>query len=128
MRGVVLVAMIWMVIANTGVVRAADNGEVARRRFESGSRHYDLREYAPALEDFKEVFRLTGDPALLFNIGQCHRLLEQYADAQAAYKRFLFRSPDSPVRAEVEARIVQIQKILDQPKPAPVIDPAPPPA
>jgi tetratricopeptide (TPR) repeat protein len=136
MRGVLCLAMAMLVIALSGRASADENDD-ARKRFVSGSRHYDLREYPAVLEDFKESFRLSGDPSLLFNIAQCHRLLEHYEDALASYKRFLARSPETPVRPEVERRMAEIQKILEEhkqepPKPAPpvpapvVVDPPPP--
>ncbi len=61
----------------------------ARQRFEAGSKLYNLRDYEKALEEFKAVYLLTGEPALLFNIGQCERQLERFADARKSFMSFL---------------------------------------
>src|SRR6188768_1709430 len=82
----------------------------ARRHYEAASRAYDLAEYETALREFKEAYRIVGDPAFLFNIAQCHRKLAHPADAVTFYKTYLRRAPNTPHRAEVEKFIADLEK------------------
>jgi tetratricopeptide (TPR) repeat protein len=109
-----------------------EDRSAAKRLFLSGSKHFDLGEYEQALGDFKEAYRLHEDPTLLYNIAQCHRLLRHNEEALRAYKTFLARSPDSPVRPDVERRINELDEAISAQKSAPTtpaerkpIEPAP---
>src|SRR5581483_10787209 len=56
------------------------------------------------------------DPALLFNIGQAYRFAGDLPKAIGAFKSYLRRMPKAPNRPEVEARIAEMQKLLDEQK------------
>jgi len=112
---------------------AADDAASAKRYYLSGSKHFDLGEYAEALNDFKEGYRLKDDPVFLYNIAQCYRLLDQNTEALRAYKNYLRRAPNASNRVEVERKIAAIeeaqaaaQKASTTP-PNQVIPPGPPP-
>ena len=49
--------------------------------FRNATRSYNVGEYREALELYKQGYRLSGDAAFLFNIGQCHRMLGHAQDA-----------------------------------------------
>jgi tetratricopeptide (TPR) repeat protein len=98
-----------VLIAFAGVASADDAG-AAKRFFVSGSKHFDLGEYNDALNDFKEGYRLKDDPVFLYNIAQCHRLLNQNTDALRAYKTYLRRAPTAPNRGEVERKITALEE------------------
>jgi tetratricopeptide (TPR) repeat protein len=99
--------------AVTPAARAA-GGEAARLRearehYEQAVAHYNLDEFAPALAEFREAYRLKPDPSFLFNIAQCHRKL---GDADAAldfYRKYLRSLPDAPNRADVERMIADLR-------------------
>ena len=104
-----------------GAARAAPTAEEtaeARRHHAIATRAYDLAEYEAALLEFKEAYRINGDPAFLFNIAQCHRKLGHPADAVTFYRTYLRRAPNSPHRPDVEKFIADLE----------VVPPAPPPA
>lgn len=86
----------------------------------SGSKHFELAEYPAAIADFKEAFRISDRPELLFNIAQAYRLAGDCVQARTFYKTFLRRVPDAPNADKVRARI-------DEPcaEPAPVVAPPP---
>jgi tetratricopeptide (TPR) repeat protein len=110
-----MVLAVLLLFPLAGVVHAAgDDSNAAKRLFVSGSKHFDLGEYDQALTDFKEAYRLREDPVFLYNIAQCHRLLKHHEDALRAYKTYLRRAPDSPVRGEVEQRIVALQEVVEK--------------
>jgi tetratricopeptide (TPR) repeat protein len=118
--------------------------------YESATTHYDLGEFAESLKDLTAAFRLRRDPALLFNIAQCHRQLGNYGDAARTYRSFLREQPDAPNRPEVEKRIADMDReaaaavqraqaakppesvlpttppVVQRPAPAPVAEPARP--
>ena len=91
-------------------VASADEATAAKRFFVSGSKHFDLGEYTDALNDFKEGYRLKDDPVFLYNIAQCHRLLNQNTEALRAYRTYLRRAPTAANRDEVERKIAAIEE------------------
>lgn len=82
-----------------------DLGRV-KELYRTGSQHFELGEYAPALDDFKEAYRVRPDPVFLYNIAQCHRFLGNHAEAVRLYKNYLNQSPMAPNRKDVLAHIV----------------------
>jgi tetratricopeptide (TPR) repeat protein len=86
--------------------------ESARMHFRQGSKFYDLGRFTDAAHEYEAAFEAKEDPALLFNIGQAYRFGGENAKALGAYKAYLRRSPKSPRRAEVEARIAELQKLV----------------
>jgi tetratricopeptide (TPR) repeat protein len=86
----------------------------ARTHYRRGMKAYDLGRYLDAAHEYEQAYDAKEDPALLFNIAQAYRLGGDNASAVRAYRSFLRRVPRAPNRAEVEARIDELQKILDQ--------------
>ncbi len=92
----------------------ADNVSEAREHFRLGSKLYDLQRYDEAALEYERAYVLKEDPALLFNIGQAYRFAGSPAKAIGAYRAFLRRVPRTPNRLEVEARISEMQRVLDE--------------
>src|SRR6185295_13636108 len=115
----------------------ADQKQEMKIHYERGQRAYDIGKYADAIDEYAKVYEIGGNPAMLFNIAQAHRLNNQPADALRFYKRYLLRSPSAANRADVEAKIAEMEKAVEgrapsSPPPAaaapppPVLTPAPP--
>lgn len=118
----------------------------AKAEYVAGSKSYDLNEFAAALEHFKNAYREESDPALLFNIAQCHRQLGDKQKAVGFYQSFLRKLPDAPNAADVRQRINSLQNEIAseqrskseppqgtiapgaKPEPSPQPAPTPPPA
>jgi hypothetical protein len=83
----------------------------ARTRYREGLRHYNLGEFAQALEAFKSAYRNVEEPALLFNIGQCQRALDQQKDAIRSYRAYLREAKhlDAATRSNVEKMIADLE-------------------
>src|SRR5262245_14690757 len=81
----------------------------ARVLYEKGRAYFQIGEYQKALEAFKAAHVEKADPAFLYNIAECHRQLGDSANALAFYQRFLRLAPDSPLRAEAQARIAELE-------------------
>lgn len=112
---------------------AEDDKAVARAHYETGTRLYELREYAEALKQYKAAYLAKPDPAFLFNIGQCLRKLDRNTAALEFFQQYLKKAPpDNPNRGLVETLIHNIQAGLSADKdpfdkPA-AVKTAPPPA
>ncbi|HEY1587035.1 MAG TPA: hypothetical protein VGH63_15175, partial [Polyangia bacterium] len=66
MRWLVAVALLGVASAALADTSDADKSR-ARQLFQSARQHYNLGEFADALKDFKEAYRVVDDPTLLFN-------------------------------------------------------------
>ncbi|HEY5947877.1 MAG TPA: hypothetical protein VIV40_20395 [Kofleriaceae bacterium] len=84
----------------------------AKALFAEGNEHYNLGEFAPALERYKLAYRVKPLPAFQFNIAQCHRKLGQYPDAIAMYQAYLVGVPTAQNRATIESLIAETKKLL----------------
>lgn len=83
--------------------------EKAKALFEEANAHYKVREFEKALQGFKEAYLLSEEPVLLFNMAQCYRQLDRQEEALKTYQAFLLEDPNSPLRANAEARIKELK-------------------
>jgi hypothetical protein len=141
--GSVLIVVVGFVVAVSGGRANADSGGDAKTRYMSGQNHYNLNEFAEALQDFKEAYRLHPDPAFLFNIAQCERQLGDFEEAIKFYRSYLRNKPDATNAKEVQKKIDELKGLGDARRksfengpagvrapstPPPVSPTAPPPA
>ena len=120
MRARVVIAgvVLGVAFASATPARAAD--EVAAAHYKKGRSLYNVSEYRGALEEFKAAYVVHEDPALLYNIAQCHRMLGNHREAITFYKRFLGESPGAKNRKEIERLIGELEaKAAEAPPPAP---------
>ena len=66
----------------------------------------------PSTSTSRPIFS-SRDAALLFNIGQAYRLWDRPEDAIRAYKNYLRRVPDAVNRADVEKKIADLEKLVE---------------
>jgi tetratricopeptide (TPR) repeat protein len=94
----------------------------ARQHSRQGTALYNLNRFQGALREYEASYLAAPDPALLFNIAQCHRKLGRRAEAIDFYRTYLRNAPHAPNRAEVERRIDELQTASDPPpRGAPVV-------
>jgi hypothetical protein len=106
---------------------ADDDLGSAREHFKKGKRAYDVGHFADAAREYEQAYQAKDDPALLYNLGQAHRLAGHPGEALLAYKAYLRNLPDATNRAEVEQRIRELQIVVDKlPKPVPAATPTAP--
>jgi tetratricopeptide (TPR) repeat protein len=138
---VLALATLAFCLALPGAARAENELEKkqqAKEHYERATRLYDVGKYGEAIAEYEQAYLLVEDAALLFNIGQAYRLWDRPEDAIRAYKNFLRRRPDASNRADVEKKIADLEKLVEdrrhgqpeQPPPASVQPPPPiyPPA
>jgi tetratricopeptide (TPR) repeat protein len=86
----------------------------ARDHYKKGSKAFELGLFDEAIREYMEAYRLKDDPAILYNLGQAHRLAKHPEESLHFYKMYLTKYPNSPNRDEVLAKIEALQKLLDQ--------------
>jgi tetratricopeptide (TPR) repeat protein len=111
--------------AQTSATMSAD----ARAHFEAGGRFYGLRRFDDAAREFQTAFALSGNAAVLFNLGRALEDSDHLQEALEAYQRFDREGPASFDRAPLRERIAAVQARLAAPRPiepARPVDPVPP--
>ncbi|MBX3154945.1 MAG: tetratricopeptide repeat protein [Deltaproteobacteria bacterium] len=79
--------------------------------FDEGTKHYDVGEYAKAIDAFRKAYALMPDPSFLFNLGQAYRQMRNCRDARAAYKAYLRNAPDDN-RAKAEKFVADMDACI----------------
>lgn len=106
----------------------------ARHEFQLGVREFELLHHDAALKHFEEAYRLTGDPALLFNVAQMYDQADKHAEAAMMFRRFLDASPNATpqMRAIIEKKLSRSGEppraaapTPTSPSPSPAAAPAP---
>jgi tetratricopeptide (TPR) repeat protein len=84
--------------------------EKAKALFDKAEAYYKVREYEKALAGYKESYLTVQEPALLYNMAQCYRLLGKSEEALSTYRSFLRDVPDTPLREKVEGFMAELAK------------------
>lgn len=110
----------------TGSRAWADDAVAAREHAQKATTFYKLAKYDDAIREFEAAYEAKADPALLYNIAQCHRLAGHDSEALRLYRNYLRDAPRGPYRAQADQWIATLtQSAADHPAPPPVT-PAPP--
>ncbi len=91
-----------------------DQQTQAEALYREGSKHYDLREYADAIDAFKRAYALVPEPTFLFDIAQAYRQLHDCDNALAFYRNYLRAKPDADDRAQVDKLAAESQTCADE--------------
>lgn len=92
----------------------ADKKLQAKEHYEKATRFYDVGKYGEAIAEYEQAYLLIDDPALLFNIGQAYRLWDRPEEAIRSYKNYLRRRPEASNRSEVERKIADLDRVVDE--------------
>jgi tetratricopeptide (TPR) repeat protein len=85
--------------------------EAAKKAFGEGKALYDEKKFPEAVEKFKESYRLSRNPLLLYNIGHTLDQAGQKDKALFYYRKFLADAPaNAPQRKDVKVRVDIIEK------------------
>jgi hypothetical protein len=115
MRHVWVVSVLATSLLCGAVPRAhADDRALAKEHYIKGTKAYDLGLYDEAVKEYMEAYRIKDDPAILYNLGQAHRLAGHAADAVRFYKMYLTKVPKASNREEVQLKIDELGKLIDQ--------------
>ncbi|MBN2575787.1 MAG: tetratricopeptide repeat protein [Deltaproteobacteria bacterium] len=103
-----------------GLATAGPVEDEARAHVKMATAAFNLGQYDEALAEYETAYRLVPDPALLYNIGQAHRLAGNADKAIIAYKSYLRTAPaDAPNREQVQRHLEQLEAVTWTPGPAP---------
>jgi tetratricopeptide (TPR) repeat protein len=75
---------------------------------------YKVGHFQQSLDEYTQAYELVPTPALLFNIGQCHRLLKNYERAIFFFRGYLRDKPDAPNRTVVDGLVADSQRLLEE--------------
>ena len=85
--------------------------EAAKKAFEAGKALHDAGNLAGAIDKFKESYRLSKNPLLLYNIGFTMDEAGKADEALLYYNKFLSDAPaGAPQRAQVQDRVKTLEK------------------
>src|SRR5438067_3982141 len=109
----------------------ANDQEAARAHFMAGSAYYEQANYADAVKEFSEAYRLSQRPDLLYNLALAYERLEKWDEAIGALQQYLALKPDAQDRNLIQTRIENLRKqrlsAHAAPPPSPLPPPPPPP-
>ena len=94
------------------VAQTASPEETARQHHERGTMHYNLGQFEDAIAEYRKGYEQKPDPIFLFNIAQTYRQLGAHEKALFFYQRYFSSAPDAPNRAEVQARIAELEPLV----------------
>src|SRR5262245_42007516 len=86
----------------------------AKAFVEEGALAYQLGRFTEALAAYEKAYEAERLPALLFNIGQCHKMLGDHERAIFFFEGFLRERPEAKSRPLVETLIAESKRELEQ--------------
>jgi tetratricopeptide (TPR) repeat protein len=117
------VALMIAFAVSAPIAARADDRPLAREEFKAGSRYFEIGDYVHALEHFKMAYIAFEDPAILFNIAQCQRLMNQKTEAVRSYRIYLQKRPDTANRDEIQKIIVTLEDAIKKDNTATALPP-----
>jgi tetratricopeptide (TPR) repeat protein len=109
-----VVVLALVVCAPTVHASPGDAMQEAKDHYDRGMAHYELGEFAAAVDEFKAAYSLSQAPGLLFNLAQASRLGKDYEQALHFYRTYLRVRPDAANRDDVEKRIGELEPIVEK--------------
>jgi hypothetical protein len=86
----------------------------AKMEFEKAQLHYRLGRFEEALKAYTRAYELFNAPALLFNIGQCHKNLQNYERALFFFEGYLREETNPEKRALAEELIAASRAAMER--------------
>jgi len=95
------------------VARTASAAEDPKKLFETATAEFNLGHYEKAAAMYEDIYKVTLEPVLLYNIGQAHRLGGDFDKAVFFYKGYLRAQPQAKNRSEVQKRIAELELAIE---------------
>ena len=99
----------------------ADDKVAAKKHYELGKRHFNVNEFAEAIEEFKTAYKLYPEANDLYNIAQAYRLLGDCVNAATFYGNYQRDEKNKKLRDSVDKVKAEMEACASAPKPT---DPA----
>jgi tetratricopeptide (TPR) repeat protein len=84
----------------------------ARIHVSAAVAYFERADYAGAVRELETAYRLHRAPDIQFNLGECYARLGRTDEAIAAYRAYLADRPAAEDRAQVAARIADLERAL----------------
>lgn len=110
MGGLAVLALALRATAAPTPITTNDQRQEARARYAQAVEHFNNGEYAAAADDFLAVYKISPQPALLYNVAQAYRLGNDLEHALVYYQRFVKELPSARQRPDVERRIEELER------------------
>ena len=81
--------------------------------FEAATAEFNLGHYEKAASMYEEIYKVTLEPVLLYNIAQAHRLGGDFDKAVFFYKGYLRAQPQAMQPPEVQKRIAELELAIE---------------
>jgi tetratricopeptide (TPR) repeat protein len=114
--GLLLASLLWA--AATGAQPGADE---ARKYFNIGAKAYQQGKYDDALPAFREAYRISQRPGLLFSMAQAHRMryfrgnhADDLKQAIQLYREYLKQDPTGARKGDSEQALASLVPILER--------------
>lgn len=97
--------VLWAAPVGAAAKAAAPKKDVAAAKaaFGKGKKDFEAGRFEKAVEQYEKAYALSGMPAILFNLGQCHKKLGNWEKAVDHFQRFLAEAP-KPIPNEALAK------------------------
>ncbi len=99
-----------VVIVSVGQVAAA--ADDPKKLFETATAEFNLGHYEKAAAMYEEIYKVTLEPVLLYNIAQAHRLGGDFDKAVFFYRGYLRAQPQAKNHGEVQRRIAELDEAI----------------
>lgn len=109
MKKLSLVAVVLVACA----ARTASAAQDPKQMFETATAEFNLGHYEKAAAMYEEIYKVTLEPVLLYNIAQAHRLGGDFDKAVFFYKGYLRAQPQAKNRGEVQKRIAELELAIE---------------
>jgi hypothetical protein len=112
--GIPLVLAMALVVAPARAQPEAQTKQEAKEHYQKATRFYDLAKYGDAIHEYEAAYLLVADANLLYNMGQAYRLWDKPEEAIRCYKNYLRNRADASNRADVEKKIAELERIVEE--------------
>lgn len=111
-RQLIAIPVLLSLLATESRAQPDPRTEKAREHYLQADAYYKVDKYREALGEYEQAYIAKPDPSFLYNIGQCHRLMGNKADALRFYRRYLKDAPNAPNRLVTEKQIRELDAAL----------------
>ncbi len=106
----IAIAVVGGAAASPAQAASAADRLLAKQYYRLGQTLFNQASYAEAFVQFQKAYEASGRPALLYNMARCQELLGQIGQAVALYRRYLSEAGNPRDRADIEARIRNLER------------------
>jgi len=113
-----LAGLVALGLGFAGTAQAQEERSEAEARAEALELHaqsrerYERGDYEASVALLQRAYEVFPEPNVLYNLARAHGQMGAYAEAIEAYERFLSEVPDTPLRAVIEERVVNLRALL----------------